>query len=326
MFNSLKSAVSSAMNGVVSAIKSGWQSAQSFLSSIDLTAIGRHIIQGLVNGIKSMAGAVIGAAKSIADKVKSTIKSAMDIHSPSRVTYALGEHTGQGFANGITSKTKVVTASAKKTANAAKKAFNDSLKNLDLRLSAGSISTTTYVKEAKALGQKYKSVTNAVATVNAKIARTTTVAAKKAQQEAHNAYLKQQKAFNSKMTNLSNKYSANKITGTKYIDEMNKLAKTYSNVENAASKVAAKTASINKELFNSKMTQIGNNYQNGDYTIEKYLKKLKQTKEKYKDVKGAETKVDKEIATVRYELNKQTVDSILADETIGANKQIALIK
>jgi len=210
--------------------------------------------------------------------------------------------------------------------------------------------------------------------------KATTAAAKKAQKDAHNAYLKQQKDFNSKMANLSNKYSANKINGTKYIDEMNKLAKTYSNVENAASKVAsktatvnskefskemtnlenkykankisaeayttkmnklaktyksvtnaaskvaAKTASINKELFNSKMTQIGNNYQNGEYTIEKYLKKLEQTKEKYKDVKGAETKVDKEIATVRYELNKQTVDSILADETIGANKQIALIK
>ena len=326
MFNSLKSAVSSAMNGVVSAIKSGWQSAQSFLSSIDLTAIGRHIIQGLVNGIKSMAGAVIGAAKSIADKVKSTIKSAMDIHSPSRVTYALGEHTGQGFANGITSKTKVVTASAKKTANAAKKAFNDSLKNLDLRLTAGSISTANYVKEAKALGQRYKGVTNAVATVNAKTAKAQSAASRKAQQAARQQYLADQKAFNNKVANLDNKYKANKIGATAYTDEMNKLAKTYNNVTNAASKVAAKTASINKQLFSSKMTQISNNYQNGEYTIEKYLKKLEQTKEKYKSVKGAETKVDKEIATVRYELNKHTVDSILADETIGANKQIALIK
>ena len=326
VFNALVNVVKSAMTNVLSAIKSGWNAAKSFLSGINLVGIGKNIMQGLVNGIKSMAGAVIGAAKSIADKVTSTIKSALNIHSPSRVTKELGEWTSIGFANGIKDKTKVVTASATKTATAAKTAFNNSLKNLDLRLSAGSISTTAYVKEVKALGQKYKGVTNAVATANAKAVKAQSAASRKSQQDARQQYLADQKNFNNKVTNLDNKYKANKINAAAYSEEMNHLAKTYNHVTNAASKVAAKTASINKQLFSSKMTQISNNYQNGEYTIEKYLKKLEQTKEKYKSVKGAETKVDKEIATVRYELNKQTVDSILADETIGANKQIALIK
>lgn len=325
-WNAIKNAVTTAMNNIKSTITNIWNNIKSYLSSINLFTIGKNIIQGLVNGIKSMAGSVLSVAKGIADKVKSTIKSALNIHSPSRVTHELGEFTSIGFANGITAKTKNVTKSAKAVANAAKTAFNDAMKNLDLRLSAGSISTATYVKEAKALAQKYKSVTNAVATVNAKVAQAQTKAAQKAQTEAHKKYLERQKTFNDKVTALDNEYKSGKIGAETYTAKMETLGKTYKDITNATSKTAAKVAGLNKELMNAKLTQIKNNYDNGDYTLEKYIKKLEQTKEKYKSVKGAEVKIDKELATARYELNKQTVDAILQDETIGANKQIALIQ
>lgn len=325
-WNSIKSTVSNIMNSIKSTITNIWNSIKSFLAGINLTSIGRNIMQGLLNGISAVGEKVIAKAKSIANAVTNTIKKAMGVHSPSRVTHAIGEFVSIGFANGIAAKTKNVTKSAKAVANAAKTAFNDATKNLDLRLSAGSISTATYVKEAKALAQKYKSVTNAVATVNAKVAQAQTKAAQKAQAEAHKKYLERQKTFNDKVAALDNQYKAGSIGAETYTTKMEALGKTYKDITNATSKTAAKVAGLNKELMNAKLTQIKNNYDNGDYTLEKYIKKLEQTKEKYKSVKGAEVKIDKELATARYELNKQTVDAILQDETIGANKQIALIQ
>lgn len=43
----------------------------------------------------------MGVASEIANSVKTTINSALDIHSPSRVMEASGEFTGEGFVNGI---------------------------------------------------------------------------------------------------------------------------------------------------------------------------------------------------------------------------------
>lgn len=94
------------MGGVATAVDVGWGKAASFLHSINLVSVGKHIIQGLINGIGSMMGAVTDKVRSIATGVSSTIKKALDIRSPSRVTTKLGEHTGQGFVNGISKKKK----------------------------------------------------------------------------------------------------------------------------------------------------------------------------------------------------------------------------
>jgi hypothetical protein len=87
----------SAWEGVKQIVRGALQ----FLRGINLFSIGRNIIQGLVNGIGSMAGAVVAKVKAIGSSIKSTISKFLGIHSPSRVMMEIGAFTTQGFALGI---------------------------------------------------------------------------------------------------------------------------------------------------------------------------------------------------------------------------------
>lgn len=338
-FNALKSVVTSAMSNVISAIKSGWNNAVNFLKGINLTSIGQHIIQGLINGIKSKIGAVVSAAKAIADRVKNTIKSAMDIHSPSRVTKELGEHTGQGFANGIKSKTSTVEKSAKAVAAAAKKSFSDSMKGLDLKLSAGTISTASYVKQAKALGQKYKSVTNAQNTVNAKIAKATTKKAIATQKARNAKVIADQKAFNLKLAKYDNQYNASKKTTSdtnKYVAKVKVLAKQYKQNEAIQNKANAKIISAEKNvaanLLSTRKNTVSKLLSSNKILTDKQLQSISKLAKEYpKNSKeriyfeNQYTKAVKQNAKLQYEANKTKVENILANEKLSAAQQIAKI-
>lgn len=118
-FNALKSIISSVSNSIKGVIQTGWDAAVNFLKSIDLFQIGKNILQGLINGIKSMAGAIGSAVKGVAEAIPSKIKSFLGIHSPSRVLMELGEFTGEGFANGIKSMISNVKDVTSDLANAA---------------------------------------------------------------------------------------------------------------------------------------------------------------------------------------------------------------
>lgn len=338
-FNALKSVVTSAMSNVVSAVKNGWNNAVNFLKSINLTSIGQHIIQGLINGIKSKVGEVVGVAKSIANKVTSTIKSAMDIHSPSRVTKNLGEHTGQGFANGIKSKTSAAEKSAKAVAAAAKKGFNDSMKGLDLKLSAGTISTASYVKQAKALGQKYKSVTNAQNTVNAKIAKATTKKALATQKARNAKVIADQKAFNLKLAKYDNQYNASKKTTSdtnKYVAKVKVLASQYKRNEAIQNKANAKIISAEKNvaanLLSTRKNTVSKLLSSNKILTDKQLQSISKLAKEYpKNSKeriyfeNQYTKAVKQNAKLQYEANKTKVENILANEKLSAAQQIAKI-
>ena len=63
--------------------------------------IGKNLIQGLINGIGSMGGALINAAKNVAKNAVNTIKKALGIHSPSRVFFELGEYSVLGYTNAL---------------------------------------------------------------------------------------------------------------------------------------------------------------------------------------------------------------------------------
>ena len=76
------------------------------------TDFGRMIIQGLINGITSMAGAVMAKAKAIADKITSTVKGAFNIHSPSRVFAEMGKYNMLGLAQGMDKTASVPQRSA----------------------------------------------------------------------------------------------------------------------------------------------------------------------------------------------------------------------
>ncbi|HEM3666996.1 TPA: tape measure protein [Streptococcus suis] len=64
--------------------------------------IGAMAMQGLAGGIQANAGVAIAAANSVASRITSTIKRALDIHSPSRVMRdEVGRFIPQGIAVGI---------------------------------------------------------------------------------------------------------------------------------------------------------------------------------------------------------------------------------
>lgn len=96
-----------------------WQNIVSIFKSIDLAEIGRNIIQGLINGLKSMGSAVSKAVSGIAGAIPAKIKSFLGIHSPSRVLMELGEFSGEGFAKGIQSMIGEVKGATADMASAA---------------------------------------------------------------------------------------------------------------------------------------------------------------------------------------------------------------
>lgn len=89
------------------------------LKEIDLLQIGKDVIQGFINGIKSKVEDVASAAKDAADAVTGKIKSILGIKSPARVLMALGRNTGEGLAIGIASMRGDVEKSAQQLADAA---------------------------------------------------------------------------------------------------------------------------------------------------------------------------------------------------------------
>lgn len=110
---------------IVAAIPSIVNSIKSSFSSIDWASIGRNIIQGIGNGLRNAASAIVEAAKDAARRALDAAKSFLGINSPSKVfemevgrNMALG--MGEGFAKytptkQIAAATKSATAAASST-------------------------------------------------------------------------------------------------------------------------------------------------------------------------------------------------------------------
>lgn len=75
------------------------------LKEVDLLQVGKDIIQGLINGIVSMAKAVVDSVKGVVNGAIEGAKKLLGIHSPSRVFMEIGEFTNEGFIKGIHSTT-----------------------------------------------------------------------------------------------------------------------------------------------------------------------------------------------------------------------------
>lgn len=106
------------------AVSEGITAITNTLNAVNLYSCGVNIMQGLNNGLASMRGTIIATAQSIANSVKSTINSALDIHSPSRVLEESGEFSGEGFANGLLKLVNKVKENAKTLADTAIEPFS----------------------------------------------------------------------------------------------------------------------------------------------------------------------------------------------------------
>ncbi|RPK29871.1 hypothetical protein EDO6_00495 [Paenibacillus xylanexedens] len=101
MFAGLVTSVTTRATAIWDGIKSIWDRITGFLSGINLFDIGKNIIEGMINGIGSMANAVVDKVKDIGNSITDKIKGILGIHSPSRVMMEVGFFTGEGLAQGI---------------------------------------------------------------------------------------------------------------------------------------------------------------------------------------------------------------------------------
>jgi len=80
-----------------------WSNIEDFFRNVDLFSIGSDIIQGLLDGLGSMAGAITRKVKSLASLVPDGLKDFLGIHSPSRlIRDQVGKFIPLGLAEGIT--------------------------------------------------------------------------------------------------------------------------------------------------------------------------------------------------------------------------------
>jgi phage-related protein len=96
-----------------------WNDIQGYFEDIDLYQIGADIINGLIDGIGDMAGAVSKKVSELASLIPKGLRDFLGIKSPSRVTMQLGEYTGQGFALGMDNQMAQIEAASRDMATAA---------------------------------------------------------------------------------------------------------------------------------------------------------------------------------------------------------------
>lgn len=122
----VRSVVSSMMSSVRSAFSAGWNAAKSVTSSgirgavnivrsmaSGMVSAGRNFVMGFVNGIRGAIGAAASAAANMARSAMNAAKSALGIHSPSRVMRdQVGYYVVAGFAKGMNDNTNLIDKAA----------------------------------------------------------------------------------------------------------------------------------------------------------------------------------------------------------------------
>jgi TP901 family phage tail tape measure protein len=103
----LKTAAGEKFAEIKTTVETKIEEIKTFLGNIDLAQIGYDMIMGLGNGIKSAAGAVVDAAKSVVKNAIQAAKDALVSHSPSKVFMGIGVDTMLGMAQGISSASSI---------------------------------------------------------------------------------------------------------------------------------------------------------------------------------------------------------------------------
>jgi phage-related minor tail protein len=84
-----------------------------------LLQAGRDLINGMINGIKSMAGQLVESARGTVQNAVDAAKNLLGIHSPSKVFEKIGTQSMQGFVLGMNAMSDVVRDTATSLVNAA---------------------------------------------------------------------------------------------------------------------------------------------------------------------------------------------------------------
>ncbi|PEN91869.1 phage tail tape measure protein [Bacillus wiedmannii] len=117
MWNAAMSATSSILNQIYNTVTQIFNNVTSFLSGINLGDIGRNMMQGLLDGISGMAGAIWDKITDIGTGIKDKFTSLLSIHSPSRVFRDYGIYTGKGYVNGVDGMKSAIIKTSENMAN-----------------------------------------------------------------------------------------------------------------------------------------------------------------------------------------------------------------
>lgn len=297
-----------AWNAIKDTAKNIWNDLEGFFKSVDLVQIGKDIINGLIKGIASMSKAAINAAHGIAKSVKDTVTSFFDIHSPSRVMQGIGQNVSEGLANGIQSGNDKVTAAAKKAAADAKKAFQTGLKNIQLRVDAKKLSVSDAIDQLEKLKTKYKSVPNAVETVNKEIYQLNQQLVKK------NEELYKQR-FEAQKAQIQAQLDQHKISLNQELKAYQRFQSQYKKGTEERKYWDQQVYDVKKKIFDSLKA-----------LNDEYAQKVKDTNQKLKDGEiQAEKDYNDKIKSINDRLNEDLLNSQkdYASQVQGINDKLA---
>lgn len=102
-FQRIRDWANEAIRTVQSVVPNIISSIVNFFTSLPskLYDIGKQMIQGLINGVQSMFSSAWNSISNFASGLVNGFKSALNIHSPSRVFFELGEFTIEGYEDGL---------------------------------------------------------------------------------------------------------------------------------------------------------------------------------------------------------------------------------
>lgn len=117
----IRSAVSSGISGVIGLFRALPGQIRGALGGLASTlySVGVQMIQGLISGIRNMAGAAASAAAGVVGSAIDRARSMLKIGSPSKVFMEMGEQTGQGYVLGMGSMNRAAGAAGAGLAGAA---------------------------------------------------------------------------------------------------------------------------------------------------------------------------------------------------------------
>lgn len=269
-----KQAVSSAWNSIKTATVTAFNNIKtSIITTLSqlpsrMMQIGRDIVMGLVNGIKSGASGVATAIGSMASSAVAKAKSVLDIRSPSRVMKKVGEQTAEGMAVGIKKGAKAVKTEAQKMASSAIEAVDTGIARIKKELALfGNNSNLADLEYDIKIG-KYNGVSDAkkneYRNVTAELeAKTKLAAANKSVQDSIDGLMKQQALFgnNSSLASLmydiehTDKYKdATKeltdklIEQTRALEQLGMTAKATDAIRSRFAKLQSDTEASNKAV------------------------------------------------------------------------------
>lgn len=88
---------------------------------------GKQVVLGLIQGMAKNDYKAVWQAKKLADSVRTTVETALDINSPSRIFYTIGGYIVQGLGNGIKAMTSYAVKASNKLAGDILDGFKDPL-------------------------------------------------------------------------------------------------------------------------------------------------------------------------------------------------------